>query len=89
MLELQPQVTDADIHLTDVSLAPGYGRLNETTHEALELTAHSEGLFLDPVYTAKTMAGLFHMVRTKQVSGNLLFWHTGGQPALFAYAKEL
>ena len=89
MLELEPQVSDADIHLTDVSLAPGYGRLNDATHEALELTARSEGLFLDPVYTAKTMAGLIHMVRAKEVSGNLLFWHTGGQPALFAYANDL
>ncbi len=89
MLELDPQVTDADINLTDVSLAPGYGRLNDASHEALELTARNEGLFLDPVYTAKTMASLIHMVRAKEVSGNLLFWHTGGQPALFAYANEL
>ena len=63
--------------------------LNDETVKALQLTAQCEGLFLDPVYTAKAMAGLFHLVKRHEISGNVLFWHTGGQPALFGYADAL
>ena len=57
MLEIDPGIVDADIRLTDVSLAPGYGLLNDATIHAIKLTAQTEGLFLDPVYTGKAMAG--------------------------------
>ena len=89
MLDLDPGVTSDDIRLTDFSLAPGYGQLNDTTVRALQLTAQCEGLFLDPVYTAKAMAGLFHLAEQREISGNVLFWHTGGQPALFGYGDAL
>ncbi len=89
MLAIDPGVTRRDLCLTDVSLAPGYGRLNEATVKALQLTARCEGLLLDPVYTAKAMAGLFHLVEQREISGNVLFWHTGGQPALFGYGDAL
>jgi D-cysteine desulfhydrase/L-cysteate sulfo-lyase len=89
MLDIDPSIKPEDICLTDVSLAPGYGRLNDASVKALQLTAQCEGLFLDPVYTAKTMAGLFHLVEQHEVSGNVLFWHTGGQPALFGYGDAL
>ncbi|MBC8356198.1 MAG: D-cysteine desulfhydrase family protein [Planctomycetes bacterium] len=89
MLDLDPGVTPADIGLTDVSLAPGYGRLNDATVNALQLTAQCEGLLLDPVYTAKAMAGLFHLAEYGQISGKVLFWHTGGQPAIFGYGDAL
>ncbi len=89
MLDIDPGIVPEDICLTDVSLAPGYGQLNEMTLKALQLTAQCEGLFLDPVYTAKAMAGLFHLVEQRSISGNVLFWHTGGQPALFGYGEAL
>ncbi len=89
MLDIDPGIKPEDICLTDVSLAPGYGRLNDAAVKALQLTAQCEGLFLDPVYTAKAMAGLFHLVKQHEISGNVLFWHTGGQPALFGYGDAL
>jgi D-cysteine desulfhydrase/L-cysteate sulfo-lyase len=89
MLDLDPGIQSTDIRLTDVSLAPGYGQLNAATVHALQLTAQCEGLFLDPVYTAKTMAGLFDLVEQHEIAGNVLFWHTGGQPALFGYGDAL
>lgn len=89
MLDFDPGVKPNDIRLTDVSLAPGYGRLNDASVKALQLTAQCEGLLLDPVYTAKAMAGLFHLVKQDEIGGNVLFWHTGGQPALFGYGDEL
>jgi len=90
MLELQCPVTERDIHLTDIALSPGYGKLNEVTSQAIKITARLEGLFLDPVYTGKTMAGLLHLVQQGELSGkSVLFWHTGGQPALFGYQDQL
>ncbi|HJN13141.1 MAG TPA: D-cysteine desulfhydrase family protein [Pirellulaceae bacterium] len=89
MLGLDPGIEPDDLRLTDVSLAPGYGQLNDETVKALQLTAQCEGLFLDPVYTAKTMAGLFHLVDQQEISGNVVFVHTGGQPALFGYGDAL
>ena len=56
--------------------------------EAVALTARSEGLLLDPVYTGKAMAGLIGLRREGNLpEGNVLFWHTGGAPGLFAYPE--
>ena len=80
-----------DVEVSDVVLAPGYGRLNEPGREAMALAARHEGLLLDPVYTAKAMAGLIGHVRSGRIAAGsrVLFVHTGGQPALFAYADSL
>lgn len=89
MLDLKIVVTDSDIRLDDGALAPGYGRPGEATLEALNITAQSEGLFLDPVYTGKAMAGLIARRRRGELGADVVFWHTGGQPALFAYGSDL
>ena len=87
---LQVAVGEADVRMFDGTLAPGYGRLNDATTDAIERTARREGLFLDPVYTGKTMAGLIELSRSGGLAGRrILFWHTGGQPALFGYADQL
>lgn len=80
-----------DIELDDSALAPGYGRLNEAAREAMALAAETEGLFLDPVYTGKTMAAFIAAVRggrLRQGEAAILL-HTGGTPALFAYGEDL
>ncbi|MEE8274583.1 MAG: D-cysteine desulfhydrase family protein [Alphaproteobacteria bacterium] len=89
LLGLEPVVSDADIHLTDDFLAPGYGRLNEPTIRAIEIAARCEGLILDPVYTGKAMAGFIRRANEAAAGRSLLFLHTGGSPALFAYGAEL
>jgi D-cysteine desulfhydrase family pyridoxal phosphate-dependent enzyme len=91
LLDTPEYVTPNDIILNDVPLAPGYGQLNPLTIEALKLTASLEGLLLDPVYTGKVMAGIIDRTRTNTYAPglNVLFLHTGGQPALFAYEPEL
>lgn len=65
---------------------PGYGALDERTVAALRLAARAEGLLLDPVYTAKAMAALITWAREGRLTAAscVCFWHTGGQPALFA-----
>ena len=77
----------ADILLWDDYFAPGYGTPNEEGQEAIKLLARLEGILLDPVYTGKAMAGLIDGITQKRFKdeGPILFVHTGGAPALFAY----
>lgn len=83
-LELQAK---ADIVLWDDYFAPGYGTPNDEGQEAIKLLARLEGILLDPVYTGKAMAGLIDGITQKRFKdeGPILFVHTGGAPALFAY----
>jgi 1-aminocyclopropane-1-carboxylate deaminase/D-cysteine desulfhydrase-like pyridoxal-dependent ACC family enzyme len=64
----------------------GYGVVTDAEREAVRLFARTEGLLLDPVYTGRAAAGLLDLVRTGffKKGETVLFWHTGGQPALFA-----
>ena len=73
----------AEILLWDDYFAPVYGVPNDEGMEAVKLLARLEGILLDPVYTGKAMAGLIQK-RFKD-EGPILFIHTGGAPALFAY----
>lgn len=67
---------------------PCYGAITEGARAAARLAARLEGLVLDPVYTAKAMAGLIAAARERRVQGTVVFWHTGGAPALFAAEYE-
>ncbi len=75
------------VRADDGYVGPGYGQPTAEMVEAIELTARSEGILLDPVYSGKGMAGLIGMVRDGQFSPdeNVVFLHTGGSAALFAY----
>jgi 1-aminocyclopropane-1-carboxylate deaminase/D-cysteine desulfhydrase-like pyridoxal-dependent ACC family enzyme len=79
-------LASAAIEVDDGWVGEGYGVPTAESREAIELTARTEGLFLDPTYTAKAMAALIGRVRGRQLGDGqtVLFWHTGGQPALFA-----
>jgi 1-aminocyclopropane-1-carboxylate deaminase/D-cysteine desulfhydrase-like pyridoxal-dependent ACC family enzyme len=57
----------------------------------LKLMARTEGIFLDPSYTSKAFAGLMDHIRKGRISSDetVIFLHTGGTPALFAYNEEL
>lgn len=89
LLKLDNPTVPADIVLDDSALPPGYGRLGPAATEALEMTARTEGQFLDPVYTAKVMAVAIARARALGEGKSVLFIHTGGQPALFGYAEKL
>jgi D-cysteine desulfhydrase family pyridoxal phosphate-dependent enzyme len=64
----------------------GYGQPTPEAKEAIRAAARTEGLLLDPVYTGKAMAGLIGWAREGRFSPGetVVFWHTGGAPALFA-----
>ncbi len=66
---------------------PGYGLVNKETVEAIRLAAELEGLLFDPVYSGKGLAGCIELVRSGRFAPreNVLFVHSGGIPALFAY----
>ena len=75
-----------DILVEASYLGGGYGVLGEPEREVIRLFALKEGLLLDPVYTGRAAAGLIDLIRKGFFSRGetVLFWHTGGQPALFA-----
>jgi D-cysteine desulfhydrase family pyridoxal phosphate-dependent enzyme len=72
-------------------IGPGYGVLTEGCVEAIALTARTEGIFLDPVYSGKAMAGMIRHIRAGTIdpAETVVFLHTGGTPALFARADDL
>ncbi len=77
---------DREIEVDDSQVGGGYGVPTASSTEALELVARREGILLDPVYTAKAMAGLIARVRQGEFNEGqtILFWHTGGQVGYFA-----
>ncbi len=78
-----------DVEVVAGYAAPGYGRPNPGMIEAVRLVAKLEGIILDPVYSGKAMAGLIDMIRRGTLSADetIVFVHTGGMPALFAYTS--
>ena len=84
-------VAKADVHVTDDYLGPGYGLSTPEMQEALALAAQKEGLILDPVYTAKAMAGLIGMVRAGEYTAGqtVVLLHSGGTPAVFGYSSMI
>jgi 1-aminocyclopropane-1-carboxylate deaminase/D-cysteine desulfhydrase-like pyridoxal-dependent ACC family enzyme len=88
LLGIDPELVSrgAPIEIDDRFVGPGYGIVSDAAREAIDLAARREALLLDPVYTGKAMAGMMAYVRQQRFDSRhtLLFWHTGGQLALFA-----
>lgn len=78
--------TRNDVLATEDYCQAGYGVFGEGEREAIHLFAGNEGLLLDPVYTGRAAAGMIDLIRRGffKKDETVLFWHTGGQPALFA-----
>ena len=76
-------VKTADIELDDADLGAGYGHRTAAADEATRLLARTEGILVDPIYTAKALAGLIRLVRSGSIRGPVVFWHAGGTPGLF------
>lgn len=80
----------ADVVIEDAYLGSGYGIITPEARTAIQQVARLEGIFLDPVYTGKAMAGLFDLVRRGILArgSTTVFWHTGGAPGLFGHAQD-
>ena len=88
---VEPRYTAADFRTAYGYFGGGYAIVGPPEREAIRLVARTEGILLDPVYTGRAMAGLLDMVRKRLFSPGqtVLFWHTGGLPALFEHARDL
>lgn len=82
---------DADIIVHDAYIGEAYAKITPQARSAIYETAQLEGIFLDPVYTAKTMAGMFDLIQrgTLRQNATIVFWHTGGAPGLFGYPRDV
>ncbi len=79
-----------DVIVFDDYVGGGYSIPTEGMVKAVKMLARTEAILLDPVYTGKAMAGLIDLINKGYFRGkaNILFLHTGGSPALYAYTKE-
>ena len=91
LIGLDLAITRDDVDVTFDYIGPGYGKLSAEGLEAMALLARTEGILLDPIYSGKAMAGLIDDIRQgrRTADENVVFIHTGGTPALFAYSEEL
>jgi 1-aminocyclopropane-1-carboxylate deaminase/D-cysteine desulfhydrase-like pyridoxal-dependent ACC family enzyme len=91
LLGLPHRLTAEDIELSEDYIGPAYGAASEAGDEAFNLVARTEGILLDPIYTAKAMAALIDDARQGRLDPDrpVVFIHTGGTPALFAYRDAM
>ena len=91
LLDCQLPITASDVIVNDAYIGPGYAKITPEAREAIHLVARLEGIFLDPVYTGKTMAGLIDLVARGEIArgATIVFWHTGGAPGIFGHAKDV
>ena len=89
LLEMDNPVQPQDVVVNDRFLGPGYGMLNAPTERAILLSARTEALLLDPVYSGKCMAGALNLAGNRPEAEHVLFLHTGGTPGVFAYGDGI
>lgn len=91
LLNLDVSITPDEVTVYDNYIGQGYGIPTKGCIEAIRMIAQTEAIFLDPVYTGKAMSGLIDLINKSSFSkkDTVLFIHTGGVAADFAYSKEL
>jgi 1-aminocyclopropane-1-carboxylate deaminase/D-cysteine desulfhydrase-like pyridoxal-dependent ACC family enzyme len=89
--QIATRVSADEIHLTHDYIAPGYGKVSPGSLDAIRRFGRTEGLLLDPIYSGKAAAAMIADVQsgTYRRNQSIVLAHTGGTPALFAYAGEL
>ncbi len=94
LIELEHRFTQSEVLVNDKYLGDGYGVAGGAEKNAIEFFARNEGILLDPVYTGRAAAGLLDLHQSgffREGKGepiNILFWHTGGTPALLSRNYE-
>ena len=89
ILGLKNFVLKEKVIVYDEYIGVKYGVPTDAGVNAILTLAQTEGILLDPVYTGKAMSGLVDLAKKDVISSNenVLFVHTGGVPAIFAYEK--
>jgi D-cysteine desulfhydrase len=85
------RLAKADVQVVYGYKGEGYGVVGDLEREAIRLMARREGIILDPVYAGRAFGALIDLIRKRvfRRGETVLFWHTGGAPALFAYAESV
>lgn len=91
ILDLDLDFSGADFESYGEYAGEAYGTVTSGSKEAVILAAQTEALVLDPVYTGKAFGGMIDHIRQGQFTRDqaVVFVHTGGTPALFAYGNEI
>jgi 1-aminocyclopropane-1-carboxylate deaminase/D-cysteine desulfhydrase-like pyridoxal-dependent ACC family enzyme len=91
LLRIDIEIGGDDLELYDEYIGEGYAHPNKRDWDAIATVLTCEGIFLDPVYTGRAMGGLIDLIRTRRIDGKkpIVFIHTGGTPALFAYGSAM
>ena len=91
LFDVDVSIAPEDVAVFDDYIKEGYGILNKEVTDALKFVAETEGIFIDPVYTGKAMVMLMDQIKKGyfKKDDNVVFFHTGGLPALFLYRNEL
>lgn len=86
LLDIEYQFSDTDVLVNSDYINEGYGVMGDLERGAIALFAQTEGILLDPVYTGRAAGGLIDLIRSGFIGkdDSVIFWHTGGTPALFA-----
>ncbi len=90
LLDHDMPIALSDVIVNEDYLGPGYAIITTEARDAIIQVARLEGIFLDPVYTGKTMAGLIDLVHRGEVKrgSTVVFWHTGGTPGIFGFPND-
>jgi D-cysteine desulfhydrase family pyridoxal phosphate-dependent enzyme len=91
LLGVEARYHSSDVVLKTDYLGAGYGVVSDLERQAIRLMAECEGILLDPVYTGRAFGALLDLIYRGDFRSNedVIFWHTGGAPALFSYAETL
>jgi L-cysteate sulfo-lyase len=91
LMGVDTRLAAADVDVSNDYVSPGYGQPSPAGLEAIALLARTEGILLDPIYSGKAMAALIDHIRNDRLTADqkVVFVHTGGTPAVFAYHEEM
>jgi D-cysteine desulfhydrase family pyridoxal phosphate-dependent enzyme len=91
LLDVDQRFSDSDVTIDGNRIGEAYGVATDEGLDAIRLLARTEAVFLDPVYSAKAMAGLIADIRAGEIGPDqsVVFLHTGGGPSLFAFGSAL
>jgi D-cysteine desulfhydrase family pyridoxal phosphate-dependent enzyme len=91
LLHFDINIPKQKVEINDLYLGNGYGVVGRLERKAIACAGQNEGLLLDPVYTARAFGAVIDLIKKRELpkEQRVLFWHTGGIPALFAYAEVL
>ena len=91
LLNVDVSIVPEEVYVFDDYIKQGYGIINDDVSYAIKLMAENEGIFLDPIYTGKAIVMLIDLIKKRffKKDENVVFFHTGGLPAIFLFQKEL